>query len=442
MTSQMLDRQEMGETTNRARSALSGAWLWAGTVAFGLSTVALLATLSRHTGQSGFSDVAALLSLSFVVSLIPSGVQLRSAALVADGRPPPSLSLRGALLTTVVSLGVSPLLAVLLRVPVTATAIVTIQMVIAIPLAARQGALLGRHRFDALGTNLFIEGMTRYVLGALAGIAFGVTGLAFGLCAGTLVALVVIPRSSSAVAREDRPRTSLTSTSASLALLGLFVQLDVLVAPSVAGKSGAALYDLAAVPSKGVYLALLAAGPLLFPSVRRRPSRRMILGSAGATLAFGCACTGLLVVARHLVGAILGRATASPLELAMLGIAMSFAGVTGLAISAGIARGVRRPWPPCAVGIAIILACLLGRPSALEFSVVVLVAHALTTVLSMANSLRRSSPPRHRRRSPAFRQRHEQELELLAEAGDPFAAAQSMPSFAHGTDTEDELAGG
>ena len=59
------------------------------------------------------------------------------------------------------------------------------------------------------------------------------TGLAAGIFLGTLTALLVLPRHGSAEEVADRPRTSLLDTSMSLALLGLYVQLDILVAPSV-----------------------------------------------------------------------------------------------------------------------------------------------------------------------------------------------------------------
>jgi GT2 family glycosyltransferase len=407
------------------RSAIGGGLLWIGTVAYGGSTVALLAVLSRHSSKTAFTEVAAVLGLSFVVSLIPSGITLRSAALVADGQPPPAFRPSSALLISGVSLAVSPILAFLLHVAVVAAAIVTIQMVIGIALAIRQGALLGRHRFEALGTNLIIEGAARFLLGAIAGIALGITGLALGLCAGTLLALLLLPEWQSDLTLEDRPRTSLTATSASLALLGLLVQLDVLVAPSVVSRGGATAYDLAAVPSKGVYLALLAVGPLIFPSVRKRPDRRIVLGASGAALACGMACTGVLVLSRHVIASVLGRPPASPLELGLLGLAMALAGVTGIAISAGIARGVKHPWPPLVLGIAIMLACWPLRPGVLTFSLVVLASQALTTILSLTNSMRRT---------PSMSEQTEPVIELLAEAGDPFAAAQAMAGIPE-TDT-------
>ena len=119
---------------------------------------------------------------------------------------------------------------------------------------------------------------------------FGATGLAFGLCAGTAIALLALPDWRTDVTLQDRPRTSLTATSASLALLGLFVQLDVLIAPSVLAHRAATSYDLAAVPSKGVYLALLRHRSQHLPLHHGRPNRRLVLGAAAVALAFGAAC--------------------------------------------------------------------------------------------------------------------------------------------------------
>jgi GT2 family glycosyltransferase len=400
-------------------SAVGATVLWAGTVAYGGSTVALLAVLSRHSDRTDFAALAAVLGLSFVVSLVPAGITLRSASLVADGRPPPVLTLETGCTIAGVSLLLSPVLALLLHVGTLAAMVVTIQMLVAIPLAIRQGALLGRHRFDALGTNLVIEGIARFVLGALLGLALGVTGLALGLCAGTVVALLVLPEWRSDITLVDRPRTSLTATSASLALLGLFVQLDVLIAPSVVARGGATAYDLAAVPSKGVYLSLLAIGPIVFPSMRRRPDRRFVTVAAAATLAFGLVCTGILVVFRGLIGAVLGRPSAAPLELALLAVAMTLAGVTGMAISTGIARGLRHPWPPLALGIFLLIASWPLHPCVLAFSVVVVVSQALATAVCLANCMRRIDPEPND---------GEDIMELFAEAGDPLAPAQAMVS--------------
>jgi hypothetical protein len=199
-------------------------------------------------------------------------------------------------------------------------------LVVAIPLAAKQGALMALHRFRGLGLNLVLEGSARFLCGAVAGRAFGVTGLAAGITVGTAVALLALRLPLAHASRQDRPRTSLVDTSLTLALLGLYVQVDVLIAPSVLARAGATTYDLAAVPSKGVYLVLLAAGPLLFPFVRRRQGgRRLIVGSALVTLAVGVVVTALLVAALPLIAAVLGRPRAGLTEFSLLGLAMTLA---------------------------------------------------------------------------------------------------------------------
>jgi hypothetical protein len=404
------------------RSASSGgAALWVGTLAYGGSTVALLAVLSRHSHRSSFSALAALLSLAFVVSLIPAGIQLRSASLVADGRPPPAMTLTQTILTAVVSLGLSPLFALLLHVPVLAAALVSVQMLVAIPLAAKQGALLALHRFRGLGVNLVVEGAARFAMGAIAGWSWGVTGLAAGICVGTAVALVTLPYPHSLVDEIDRPRTSLVDTSLSLALLGLYVQLDVLIAPSVLAHARATTYDLAAVPSKGVYLVLLAAGPLVFPFVRRHQGgRRLVIGAALITFAVGVLFTILIGAALPIIAVVLGRPRAGLIEFGFLGLAMALAGVSGIVTTAGVARGVKRPWPAPALGIVILLLSWPFRPDVMAFSVVVVVSQAVTTVLSVIICLW------GKRREPEHALGALQEVESLAEAGDPLAPAQGM----------------
>jgi hypothetical protein len=393
--------------------------LWAGTIAFGGSTVALLAVLSRHDGHTTFASLAALLSLAFVVSLIPAGVQLRSASLVADGRPTPAIALRQLLAIATVSLAVAPLLALLLRVPVAAAALVSVQMVVAIPLAARQGALLGVHRFTALGSNLLIEGAVRFGAGAAFGLVWGVTGLAAGIFLGTATALLVLPRHRGAHHVTDRPRTSLLDTSMSLALLGLYVQLDILIAPSVVAPGGASTYDLAAVPAKGVYLALLAAGPMLFPFVRRRDSEKaLIVRAAALTFALGVASAVLLVACRPLIARVLDQPEPRVVLLATLGLAMTFAGETAMMVNAAVARGVRRPWPPLAIGIVVLLGCWPFRPTADAFAIVVLVTQVATALAGLCICLRARPGPRPAGEVPV-------QVQVLAEGGQSFAIAEA-----------------
>jgi hypothetical protein len=409
--------------TTRATAA-GGAALWFGMLVFGGSTVALLAVLSRHPHRTTFSALAALLSAAFVVSLIPSGVSLRSASLVADGRPLPQIRVGQATLLGAASLALAPLFAFLLHVPVAAMAFVSLQMVVFIPLAIKQGAYLALHRYRALGLNFVLEGGARFAIGAVAGLTLGVTGLAAGLCVGTAVALLALPYPHSDVSLQDRPRTSIIDTSLSLALLGLYVQLDVLIAPSVVARGDVTAYDLAAVPSKGVYLMLLAAGPFVFPFVRRLGGggKRFVVTTASAALAVGLVFAGVLVAARPLIALILGRPEAGLVELSLLGAAMAIAGVTGVVVNSSVARGVNRPWPPLVLGIATLLFCWPFRPNAMDFAIVVLVSQGITCVLSLAICLwGRQHEPVGEAGPEGLR-----EIEAFAEAGDPLALAQAM----------------
>ncbi len=107
-----------------------------------------------------------------------------------------------------------------------------------------------------MGGNLFLEGTVRILLGTFAGLLWGMSGLAGGLAVATAVALIAVPRPNTKAAKIQRDMTSLTSTWLALVLLGILVQLDILLAPIELTKSAATRYDLAALPSKGVYLVL------------------------------------------------------------------------------------------------------------------------------------------------------------------------------------------
>lgn len=362
------------------RVASGGAILWGGTVAFGASTAVLLAILSRHHSVS-FAALSALLGLSFVMALVPSGVQLRAAALVADGFAVPRISARFLATVTAVGFALSPIIGLILRVPAVAVALITIQLVVALPLASRSGALIGVHRFEALGVNMVIESAARVGLGALGGLTLGIPGLAGGLALATIVALIALPSVPPDSNAVERPTTSLFNASVTLVLLGFFVQMDVLMAPSGLTHAGATYYDLAALPSKGVYIVLLAAGPMVFPFVRRNASAKLILLAASGTLLFGLMVTAVLLPLRHVIGIVLNQATPSLLLMAVLGSAMAAAGTSAVLLNAGVARGVARPWPPLALGMIAITVSWASHPSAITFALTVLGAQTGTMLL-------------------------------------------------------------
>jgi hypothetical protein len=370
-----------------------GMLLWGGTIAIGLSTVVLLAVLSRHLHHEGFAGLSTLFGLFFVASLIPSGVPLRAAALAVDGAPPMRMTLLHTSLMTAGAAAISPLVAYLLHLPVLAVLFVALQVVIAIPLAIRRGSLIAANRFDAMGANLFAESAARVVLGVIVGLVWGLNGVAAGTAAATGIALLIVAVEQPSSVRSMRQTTSLFDTWLSLVLLGLFVQLDILIAPSIMNHSAATRYDLAAVPSKGVYLVLVAVSTLIFPYVRVHASRRAIVVAAAMTFGIGMIVTVVLVALRPVIAAVLGQRVASLPLLLALGLAMSIAGATGILVNGGIALGVRRPWPPLLLGMVCLLVAWPVADSPIAFGVLVLCAEAGTLLITAWVCLHKSSSP-------------------------------------------------
>jgi hypothetical protein len=343
----------------------------------------------------GFAGLSTLFGLLFVASLIPSGIPLRAAALIVDGSQPLRLRARHFVGLGLFGAACSPLVAIALRLPVLAVIFVAAQILVALQLAIRRGSLIAERRFSAMGVNLLLEGGSRIVLGTAAGLLWGMTGLAAAIAVTTAIAMVTVPVHEVHSGAVPRPITSMLHTWLALVLLGLFVQLDVLLAPSGLSRVAANLYDLAAVPSKGIYLLLAAVSTFIFPHVRVHARSRTVVLAALATLGLGIAATGALLPLRHFVSQIVGQNIASAGLLAILGVSMSLAGATGIVIYGGIALGVARPWPPLLPGIACLLIVWSTRPTADQFGVVVLSAQAGTLLLTTWFCLIRLRQGRH-----------------------------------------------
>jgi hypothetical protein len=97
---------------------------------------------------------------------------------------------------------------------------------------------------------------------------------------------------------------------------------------------------------------------------------------------------------------------------------MTFAGETAMMVNVAVARGVRRPWPPLAVGIAVLLACWPFRPSADAFAIVVLVTQLATAVAGLLICLCARPGMRAPGEVPVG-------VEILSEGGQSFAIAEA-----------------
>jgi len=357
--------------------------LWFGMVSLSLSTAVLLAVLSRHLHHQGFAGLSTLFGLLFIASLIPSGIPLRAASLIADGEAPPNFTGKSLIPAAVVGLGISPLLGMALGLPTLAVALVALQVLLAFPLAVRRGALIAFGRFTFLGINILIEAVLRTTLGCLAGILWGVNGLVAGLAVATCVALLILPTAAPKGAKEPRPLTPMFDTWLTVVLMGVLVQLDILLAASGMSKTAATQYDVAAVPSKGVYLVLVALSVVIFPYVRAKAEGRVVVIAAMITTALGFVITGTLVLLRDVIAQVLGQDVASVYLLVSLGCAMTLAGGTSVISSSSIALGVTRPWPPLLLGLLALFACWLARPTPDLFATAVLVVQAGVMLLSI-----------------------------------------------------------
>jgi hypothetical protein len=394
------DAQPGRKRLPRLRQLATGAAaFWVGTVAYTLSTVIIIAVVGRGSGQGGFEGLTAVLALLSVGSVVPVAVMLRTAAVVSDGGVVPRLSpwlLWGFVAT---GLALAPLSGALLHVPAAAIPLMVLQLLIALPLANRRGVLLAAHHFSDLGINLSLEAVVRIVLASLLGLTLGVTGVAVGCCLGTVVAILLLPSRPVGALSADRPVTSLLHTSLALVLVSLFVQLDVLLAPSGLSTAAAKRFDVAAIPSKGVYLVLLAAGPIVFPFVRQSGRRRLVALATAGTVGIGCLATAVLVAARPLIGETLGQAAPSASLLWTLGAAMALGGGTAVLMNAAVARGIERPWPAVALAILGLIAYSRSRPDPVSFAVAVLLAQAAAVSLSAVATLNWAPFP-HRGKGP------------------------------------------
>jgi hypothetical protein len=347
---------------------------WGGTLAFGLSSVAVLAVLSHRLGEGGLAGPTTVLALSLVLAVLPGAVQLRVAAAAAARSglsPVPWLAVGG---LTLALLALAPALAYPLAVPAEAFALVALQLPAAVVLATRRGLLIGSGRLSAAGASLALEALGRLLAGVWLGVELGTTGLALAVGVATLLALAGTPGGGRPAALRGASVTTLGHTLLAVGMIVLLTNVDLLLAQRTLGSAGADSYDVAAVPAKAVFLMLFAATWLAVGAAHT--GRLGPFGPPLATVSLGVLLTGALLGLRPLIAAVLGRGEPDALLLAVLGLAMALAGAASVACSMAVARGRARPWPPAAAAVGVIALVSLLHPSPLGFAAAVLVANA------------------------------------------------------------------
>lgn len=362
---------------------------WLGTLVFGSSSFLVLAVLSHHLGPGRLAEASAVFGLAFVLAVIPSAVQLRAAALVPSGGDAGSVPWRPVLAVAAGVLVAAPALGSLLAISPLAIALLTVQIVPAVVVGARRGALIGNRRLSVVAANLALDAGCRLIGGVSMGFAFGGAGLAAALLVATWIAMLLLPAPGFGISEGGSSVTPFVSTMASLGLLMLLANVDVIVAPAALGPLAAGHYALAAIPAKGVFGALLAAGWLAVPRARSRRRAVEAVTPALFTVLAGAAATVALVLARPVVATVLGGTLPGRTMLLLLGIAMALASGTSVCVHMAVARGARWPWPPLITAVVAVAIVAAGHPTPMVLATSVLAAHATALVASLTIMARR-----------------------------------------------------
>jgi O-antigen/teichoic acid export membrane protein len=240
-----------------------------GMAASQLCGYALNLVATRALGPSSYGALAAILTISLIVSVPSLALQSLTARSVAHGRdrsPDDDYlrSLRG--LAVVVSLGSTAIAGALTAVLAPALDLVlpweplfTAATVAPLALIAfGEGVLQGEGRLRALGWTFLIVGVSRLGFG-LAGIAVSakpsavLAGIAMGGCAGAILALLVARTQTTRRTPEAGWWRQLGSVSAAVGGLLVLANVDVVLARATLSASAAGLYAAGALVSRAAY---------------------------------------------------------------------------------------------------------------------------------------------------------------------------------------------
>lgn len=365
----------------------------------------MVLALARHLAPGELATVSAVLAVSFVGAVLPVALQsLAAARRAANGTSTdiPWSSLTPVLVTALV---LSPIVATALGVPVLVVALPIAQVVPALFVAVARGELIALERHRTLAMNHVVEAAVRVGAGITFGWFFGAVGVAAALVVAMGAALVTLryPRS------EEVETAAVPATLAALGALTVAIHLDVLLAPRLLGPEAADTYAVAALPAKGVFLALMAAGWLIIPSAASRSGWHTIRQPVLRTLAAGVALSVGLVAALPVVVALLGKGRPEPVLALVLGLAMAAAAATWVGVQLLLVKDSSRLSLPPTVGLGaavLVLVVTAGAPASwgagrLAAAVLAGQVGALTTTLAALLRVARATPfERSRHRGP------------------------------------------
>ncbi len=376
--------------TGPRRAAVDGATaaFWGASLSVGVAAFIIVAAIARSSSGGEIADASAVLSVSFVLAVVPGAIQLRAAAAAAGPAGAPTASTvptwlwwaAGALLLA------APLAAAALTVPAASLALLAAQFPLAGLAAVQRGTAIGRTDFGRASSSMGIEALVRVTAGVALGVAFGATGLAAALLLGTAAAAILGSRWYPGGA--PMATGAVIGPALTLGVLMLFANLDTLAAPRLLGD-GADAYALAALPAKGVFFALFAASWTAVPAAARSRTPRELLAPAGVVLALGLVATALVGLLQPLIVAILGEPEPTAELLVTLSAAMTVAATLATVLAMAVTRGATRAWAPALIGSALLAAALVvADPSVLGLGRLALLSQLLVLVVTTALLLR------------------------------------------------------
>jgi O-antigen/teichoic acid export membrane protein len=324
------------------------AWVTGALLTVNASNYVLNVALSRILGRAGFGEVAAVLSLLYILNVPTSAIQTmmtREIAQLGTRSATGSVfqSVRRVVLiwaavATVGALLLSPLVVSFLHLDSPTPALLLGPVLgLALLVPVYRGVLQGRRRFRALTANVGAEALLRVVgavtMALLGFRAAGVTG-AFG---GALLAALALGHwAAAADIRADRPSATrlqehhlltLLPLIAALGLVTALFNLDVVLARHfLPGTEGGEYAAMSLVARVLFYTTSSVGGVVVASRALARPRDRLRLLGQGLLVVVGVALAGevvLLVASRPLVGLVFGAAySAAAPSLPLLGAGM------------------------------------------------------------------------------------------------------------------------
>ncbi|HVN51827.1 MAG TPA: alpha-(1-_3)-arabinofuranosyltransferase family protein, partial [Acidimicrobiales bacterium] len=363
---------------------------WATVLAIPMSSALVITILSRTLPHGGLAKVSLVFSLSLIGTVLPIGAQAKAAADAAANGAAGHVRWRPIAILTAIGAVASVPIAVVLRVPPLAVLCPLLSLVPALAVGVSRGELIGQGNLTEVAISNSIEVLLRLIGGVALGLVLKADGVALSTLVYTLGAWICLPQRHPTLDRIKMQGALVAST-----LLVVSIQADLLVAPRLLG-SGADRYATASLPSKGVYLALSAAGWLV---VAGALSQRRFLAAVRPVVLVVMAGVGLSIptaLAAPIIGKVLGRAAPSTTLVFVLSLAMALSAGNWILLQLRLARHAATLWVPPAVAIAILLVVGAMHPTSAGLATGLVLGQAIALVigcLGLAYDIRTTEPP-------------------------------------------------